>query len=202
MFGSFLVDRPGLLSLAPISHQRDFIPIHHSTQLPGAPHKLVRTPDTQPRQHHTHFSVCKVVLRARASARCCAPVSPMLLSLRLRGLREHRDQNSMVIIVTIDFYLALFSQTDQACLAWHPSRNSATRSPFTTLLSCHVLHTSLCARQAPSPDRNTLTSASARSCCAPGPLQDAAPRCRRCCCAEGCTGGVSSDIAIPWSQSS
>jgi hypothetical protein len=166
--------------------------IHHPTQLPCAPHKLVRTPDTQPRQHHTHYSVCKVVLPARAFARCCAPTSPILLPVRLRGWREQRDRNSMVTIQNSRLWLALFLETDQACPHWHPSRISATRSPFTTLLSCHVLHTSLRERQTPSPDSITLTPASARSCCLPGPLQDAAHRHRRCCSSQGC--GVSTNL--------
>jgi hypothetical protein len=97
--GSFLGDRPGLPSLATNSHQRS---IHHPTQLPCTPHKLVRPPDTQHPQHHTHLSVCKVVLRARASARCCAPVAPMLFERRLCGLCEHRDRNSVMTIIIID----------------------------------------------------------------------------------------------------
>jgi hypothetical protein len=197
VFASFLAVQPILPSLTPISHQCvvRLYPHSTSTQLPGAPHKLVRTPDTQPRQHHTHISVCKVVLSARAFARCCAPASPISLSQRLCGWREHRDRNSVITIKTIDC-LALFLETDQACPHLHPSRISATRIPFITLLSCHVLHTSLCARQTPSPDSITLTSASARPCCAPGPLQDAAPRQRRCCSLKGCTGGVSIEIDI------
>jgi hypothetical protein len=102
-----------LPSLAPISHQRDLNSIHHPTQLPCAPHKLVRTPDTQPRQHHTHISVCKVVLRARASARRCAPEAPMLLCVRLCGSCEQRDRNYMVTIKIIDC-VRLF--------CWRPTR--------------------------------------------------------------------------------
>jgi hypothetical protein len=73
----------------PWSHLHVPITIRHLTQLPSGPNKLVRPPDTQPRQHHTHSSVCKVVLHARASARRCAPTSPMLFERRLCGLCEH-----------------------------------------------------------------------------------------------------------------
>jgi LmbE family N-acetylglucosaminyl deacetylase len=55
------------------------VSIQNYTQLESGQHKLVRTPDTQPRQHPTHISVFKVVLRAMASARCCAPAAPILL---------------------------------------------------------------------------------------------------------------------------
>jgi hypothetical protein len=169
--------------LVPISHERDSNSIHHPTKLPCAPHKLVHAHDTQLRQHHTHISVCKVVLPARASARCCAPASPMLLLERLSGWCEQRDRNSMATIITIDCAWLFSRRPTRLALGphWHPSRISATRIPFTTLPSCHVLHTSLCMHTTPSSDSITLTSASARSCCLPGPLQDAAPRHRRCC---------------------
>jgi hypothetical protein len=113
--------------------------IHHPTQLPCAPQKLVRTPVTQPRQHHTHCSVCKVVLRARASARRCAPASSMLFERRLCGLCEQRDRNSMITVITIDC-VWLFSRRDRPCCPhWHPFRVSATPIPFTTLLELREL---------------------------------------------------------------
>jgi hypothetical protein len=159
VFGSFVGDRPGLPKLAPISHQRESNSIHHPTQLPYAPYKLVHAHDTKPRQHHTHSSSRKVVLPARAFARCCAPASPILLLERLSGWCEQRGRNSMVTIKIID-YVWLFSRRPTRLALgphWHPSRISATQTPFDTPLSCHVLHTSLCARWKPSPDSITLT---------------------------------------------
>jgi hypothetical protein len=190
------IDGPSIITIDGPLTSRDpsrisiSISIRHPTQL-AAPHKL--------RQQYTHISVCKVVLRAKASARCCAPVSPMLLCRRLHGWREQRHCNSMVTIILIDcLWLFSWRPTRLALTGrahWYPSRISATQNPFTTLLSCHVLHTSLYARQTPSPDSITLTQAPARSCCAPGPLQDAAPRHRRCSYPdypEGC--GVSTNL--------
>jgi hypothetical protein len=178
VFESFLGDRPDLPSLAPISHRHDSNSIHHPTQLLRAPHKLVHTPDTQPRQHHTHCSVCKVVLRARASARCCAPAASMFFERRLCGLCEQRDRNSMITVITIDC-VWLFSRRDRPCCPhWHPSRISATcvsipiqhstqlpgsphklvRTPDTQPRQ-HLTHRSLCKVVLPA-------RASAR-CCAP-----------------------------------
>jgi hypothetical protein len=74
------------------------IPIQHSTQLPCAPHKLVRTPDTQPRQHLTHRSLCKVVLCARASARCCAPAWPMF---RPTNLPDESNESGSLLQITL-----------------------------------------------------------------------------------------------------
>jgi hypothetical protein len=119
--------RPTRLAL---THQRGSNSIHNPSQLPCAPHKLARTPGTQPRQHHTHPSSCKVVLRARASARCCAPAAPISLPLRLRGWREQRDRKSVVTIQNNRLCLALLWETDHACPHWHPSCISASPSPF------------------------------------------------------------------------
>jgi hypothetical protein len=185
----FFCRKPTRVAIAPISHQRDSIPIHHPTQLQCAPHKLVRPPDPQPRQHHTHSSLCKVVLRARASARRCAPVASMLFRKRLRGWREQRDRNSMITVITIDC-VWLFSR--------RPARLAPISHQHVSISIHHVLHTSLCARWTLSPDSITLTTAPARSCCSPEPLLDAAPRQRRSCCRQGCAGGVSSEIEFPW----
>jgi hypothetical protein len=137
VFGSFVGDRPGLPKLAPISHQRVSISMHHPTQLLSAPHKLVRTPDTQPRQHHTHSSFRKVVLRARASARCCAPAAQMLFSERLRGWREQQDRISTVTIITINCFWHFSRRPTRPALTG--THIASARFSFTTPISCHVL---------------------------------------------------------------
>jgi hypothetical protein len=105
----------------------------HLLNLASASHKLMRMPDTQSQQQHTNSSVCKVVFRARASARCCTPASPMLLSQRLCGWRELQDQNSMVTIITIDLCLASPRPTR---LALTGNLASARLYPHSAVLSC------------------------------------------------------------------
>jgi hypothetical protein len=145
VLGSFLGERPGLPSLAPISHQHVSI----SIQLASSP----RFTQASQQAGHPWPSPDSITLTLASARLCCAP-GPLQYAVL-----QHRRYCSR-----------------QGCAGGVSSNSAVPRIQWSYLSIRYLFLETDSARKAASPDSITLTSVAARLCCPPGPLQDAAPR--------------------------